>query len=69
MQGTRITVEEASKILNIPPQAIRIGLQRGLFNFGIAQKSSDDRKQYAYYILKERVEKYAKGEDMICQNS
>lgn len=69
MQGTRISVEEAAKMLNMPPQAVRIGLQRGLFNFGIAQKSKENKKQYAYYIFRERVEKYIKGEDMICQNS
>lgn len=52
------TVAEASKILEISENALRLGLQQGLFPFGVAIKMKD----YSYYIFKTRLDKYMKGE-------
>lgn len=54
------TVEEASKILNIPAETLRAGLQQQVFPFGVAIKL----KNYVYYIFKLRLERYLNGEDI-----
>lgn len=51
----RLTVKEASIALDIPEQAIRIGMQRGLLNIGYATK---ENQQYAYYISTNLVKEY-----------
>lgn len=53
--STRLTVKEASIALDIPEQAIRIGMQRGLLNIGYATK---ENQQYAYYISTNLVKEY-----------
>lgn len=57
-----MTVIEAAKILNINPQTLRLALQQGLFPFGVAIKTSENR--YTYKIFTERLEKYLGGEDL-----
>ena len=42
------------------PQAIRIQMQRGLLDFRSCTRLTGSR--YAYYIMRERVEKYVRGE-------
>lgn len=55
-----IPIAEASKILDISPQMLRIGLQRGLFPFGVAIQGKS--KSYRYYINGKALEKYIDGE-------
>ncbi len=54
-----IDIKNASKILNISEQGLRLGLQQRVFPFGVAVKH---KQNYEYYIYKVRLEKYLKGE-------
>ena len=54
-------VEEAAKRLNMNPQTLRLALQQGLFPFGVAIKTSENR--YTYKIFTKRLEKYLEGTD------
>ena len=56
----RITVSEAARMTGMTPQAIRIQMQRGLLDFGSCTRLTGSR--YAYYIMREKVEKYVRGE-------
>lgn len=54
---SRVTIQDAAKLLDIPEQHLRVALQQGKFSsFGHAIKSSE--KRYAYYINRERLYKY-----------
>jgi len=54
---TKLTVDEAAAIMQIHPQTLRIGLQRGRFPFGTAIQ----RKRWVYWISTERFIQYMKG--------
>jgi hypothetical protein len=54
----RTPVNVAAEIMNINPQTLRIGLQRGKFPFGVAIK----RKRWVYWINTEAFIKYMKGQ-------
>lgn len=56
----RITVAEAARMTGMTPQAIRIQMQRWLLDFGSCARLTGSR--YAYYIMREKVEKYVRGE-------
>jgi len=56
-KSTKLTVDEAAAIMQIHPQTLRIGLQRGQFDFGTAIQ----RKRWVYWISTERFIKYMKG--------
>lgn len=51
----RISVIEAAKLMNCSPQMIRIGLQRGVFDFGVAIKGSSC---YTYHISRNKLYEY-----------
>lgn len=53
-------VEEAAKRLEMNPQTLRLALQQGLFPFGVAVKTSENR--YTYKIFNKRLERYLEGE-------
>lgn len=56
-------VSEASKLLGINPQTLRLALQQGKFpQFGTAIKTS--KKRYVYYINEKRLMKYLEGGDI-----
>lgn len=57
----RVTIQEAAKMLDIPEQCLRIGLQQDRFPFGHAIKSSERR--YTYYINRRRLLEYLGGND------
>ena len=44
----KISVHEAAEIMGVSPQFVRIGLQRGVFDWGYAFKATG--KQFAYFI-------------------
>jgi hypothetical protein len=51
--------EEAAKRLGMSTQTLRLALRQGLFPFGIAVKTSENR--WTYYINPARLERYLKG--------
>lgn len=53
------TIKDASKLLGISEQALRLALQQKLFSeFGVAVKHKDE---YSYYINRKRLQKYLEG--------
>lgn len=56
---TTLTVKEASEFTGMSEMMIRIGLRKGIFDFGYAVKKTDDKNsKYTYNIQKAGVEKY-----------
>lgn len=54
-------VSEAAKRLGMSTQTLRLALRQGLFDFGTAVKTSENR--WTYYINPMRLEKYLQGAD------
>lgn len=52
-------VDEVAKLLDTTPATIRVGLQQGVFPFGVAFKTADNKKHYTYIIYPEKVREYA----------
>lgn len=52
----RISVAQAAKELGTSQQFVRIGLQRGVLNFGSAVKMNGNR--YTYYICERKLKEY-----------
>lgn len=52
-------VSEAADKLDMNTQTLRLALQQGLFPFGVAIKTSENR--YTYYINPTRLERYLEG--------
>lgn len=57
----RITIAEAAARMHCGLQFVRIALQRGRYEWGIAEKMPGS-SQYTYYINKAMFEKWLKGE-------
>ena len=55
----KITVAEAATAMGVSQQFIRIGLQRGILDFGYAVKVSN---RYTYHISPYKFNSYLKGE-------
>ena len=53
-----MTVNDVAKLLGKSPLTIRVGLQQGIFPFGVALKTREDRKNYTYIIYPELVKQY-----------
>lgn len=53
----KITVAKAAMIMGVSQQFIRIGLQKGKLEFGVAVKMSN---RYTYYINPEKFNNYIK---------
>ena len=53
--------QEAAKKLEMNTQTLRLALQQGLFPFGVAVKTSENR--YTYYINETRLQCYLEGRD------
>jgi excisionase family DNA binding protein len=47
-----LTVEEASRLMGVSRQFIRVGLQKGVLPFGYAVKISDGR--FTYFISRQK---------------
>lgn len=52
-------VDEVAKLLGTTPATIRVGLQQGVFPFGAAFKTAENRKHYTYVLYPEKVKEYA----------
>lgn len=57
--NNRIGIDEAAKMLNCTKQFLRVALQRGAYDFGVAIKMSGNR--YTYYINREKLMNYVRG--------
>lgn len=55
LENERISIEEVARILQVSEQAVRIGLQRGIYKFGEAIKS---KSKYSYVIPKSKFMAY-----------
>lgn len=59
---TTLSVKETAEFLGISEQAVRIGLQRKIFNFGTAigtlSKTRPNFMTYSYHIPIKKVEDY-----------
>ena len=58
---TRITIKDAAKRLGVSEQFVRVALQKGAVNFGIAIKMSS---QWAYHISPGLFEAYCNGKGL-----
>lgn len=52
-------VSDAARLLGINTQTLRLALQQGLFDFGVAVLTSE--KRYTYYINEVRLKAYLEG--------
>lgn len=52
-------VEDVARLLDTTPLTIRVGLQQGIFPFGVAFKLKEGNKNYKYVIYPEKVREYA----------
>ena len=51
-----VTVAEASKLMGVSRQFVRVGLQKGIFPFGYAVQVSADR--FTYFISRQKFLEY-----------
>lgn len=51
-----ITIAEASELMGVSRQFVRVGLQKGIFPFGYAVQVSSDR--YTYFISRQKFSEY-----------
>ncbi len=51
-----LTIAEASKLMGVSQQFVRIGLQKGILPFGYAIQISKSR--YTYFISREKFKEY-----------
>ncbi len=58
---TTLTPEEASELTGMPAQKIRVGLQRGAFDFGCAFKTTDAHIKHQYVIYTALLRRYVNG--------
>ncbi len=56
----KLTILEASTVMNVTPRFLQLALQQNKFPFGIGVEGD----RWVYYINTERFIKYMKGEDM-----
>lgn len=54
-----VSVKDTASITGISEEGIRLGLQQGVFKFGVAVKH---KINYEYYIFSKRLEKYLRGD-------
>ena len=52
-------VDEVAKLLGTTAATIRVGLQQGVFPFGVAFKTAESNKNYTYIIYPEKLREYA----------
>lgn len=57
---TRISVKDASEMLSIPQQAVRVLMQKNQLPIGFIYEG--DGGMFTYVIYRERVEKFMEGD-------
>ena len=55
MNRDKMTPEKAAELLGITPQMIRLGLQQGVFPFGVAIRH---KRKYSYDIRPDALRRY-----------
>ena len=58
-RSNRMSIDEAARMLDCTKQFLRVALQRGAYNFGVAIKMSGNR--YTYYINRDKFMAYVRG--------
>ena len=56
----RLTIDQASRLLGVSPQQLRLWLQNKCVDFGFCHRQ-DGNKRASYYIFKGRLLAYLKG--------
>lgn len=56
-------VKDVAKLLGTTEATIRVGLQLGMFPFGVAFKTKESNKQYTYIIYPEKVKEYVRANE------
>ena len=56
-------ITEVAEMLDTTPLTIRIGLQQGVFPFGVAFKRRADSKNYTDIIYPEKLREYCRGKE------
>ena len=59
LKSNQISIDEAAKVLDCTKQFLRVALQRGAYDFGVAIKMSGNR--YTYYINRDKLMNYLRG--------
>lgn len=54
----KIRVKDVAEMLGTTEMTIRLGLQQGMFPFGVAYKTKDSNKNYTYVIFPAKVKEY-----------
>lgn len=55
-ERNNVTVADASRLMGVSQQFVRVGLQNGVLPFGYAVKIS--RGKYTYFISRQKFEEY-----------
>ena len=65
-----VSIKEAAELLGKCEQFVRLGLQQGAFDFGVAVLSKNGKK-YSYQISRKKLEAYAGTEhpDELCDEN
>ena len=56
-------IAEVAEMLDTTPLTIRIGLQNGVLEFGVAFKRRADSKKYTYILYPEKLREYCRGKE------
>lgn len=56
MEKNSLSITEASKLMGVSAQFLRIGLQKGILPFGYAVQISSDR--FTYFISKQKFQEH-----------
>ena len=59
IHSNQISIDEAAKLLDCTKQFLRVALQRGAFEFGVAVKMTGNR--YTYYINRNNLMEYVRA--------
>lgn len=51
-------ISDVAKLLGTTPLTIRVGLQKGIFPFGVAFKVNESSSHYTYIIYPEKLKEY-----------
>lgn len=53
----RVSVAEASKVLGVSPQCLRLQMQKGIINIGYVAKDMSRGESYRYYIFRDKLDR------------
>ena len=58
MKAKKIRPEDVAKMLGVSPQTIRVGVQQGLYPFGVASKTKPTNRNHNYLFYPEKIIEY-----------